>query len=166
MKTLTIGDKNGHSITYQLIDGDKDMPIAYHIDTPSDLVQKLESIRKNRTRVKLHYGDRETGKDWNEENYVTGTIGLSKGTDAYYPLLIDNKRSMGGGHILDHCIIKIKLTTGPRNVIYKAPNYKQSTILLVDSVIPGYTNALSIDGQIYSNHKTRQSATRLMQLLS
>ena len=43
MKTLTIDHKNGHFSKYQLIEDGRDLPIAYHEETPSELIEQLES---------------------------------------------------------------------------------------------------------------------------
>lgn len=166
MKTLTIDHKNGNSTTYKLIEDGNDLPIAYHIETPDELVTVLEHLRKNKTRIKLHYGDVKTGKDWNEENDVMGTIGLTRGHKARFPILLNNARSMGGGTILDHCIIKIRHTKGGWDVIWRAKNYKQPQILVVPSDLPQYQAALEIDGEIYSRHKTERAARLLMLKLS
>lgn len=80
---------------------------AYHIDTPDHLVQILERLREQKTRIKLDYGDTKTGKSWNEEYDITGRLGRSYGGKFNVPLLIHNARSWGGGAILDHCIIAI-----------------------------------------------------------
>lgn len=86
--------------------------------TPKATANKLIDLHINQTRVVLDYGDIKTNKSWNEEFDVTGTIGLTKGWyDLHYPILIHNKRSMGGGLILCHCIIGIKTSKG-KNQIY------------------------------------------------
>lgn len=118
MKTLTINHSNGNSTTYQLIEGDKPMSIAYHKDTNKKVVEALEYCRKNRIRVKLNLGNIETGESWNDVYDVTGYIGLSKGFEAYFPILVYNTRSMGGGSILDHCILEIKASKGGK-IFYK-----------------------------------------------
>jgi hypothetical protein len=123
MKHLTINHSNGNSTTYQLIEDGGNLPIAYHAETPANIIEVMERARKNRTRIKLSYGDINTGKDWNEEFDVTGYIGLSKGYEARFPILVHNARSMGGGSILDHCIVKIKESKG-KIVLFQAANYQ------------------------------------------
>lgn len=166
MKTLTINHSNGHISTYKLIEDGQDLPIAYHEGTPQGVIDALESARKAKQRVKIYLGDIVTGKNWNEEHHTTGTIGLSRGKDARYPLLIPNARSTGGGQILTHCIIKIKVG---HYTVYKNPNFKQSKFEIKElpkNLRPGYTHSLLIDGEVYSNHKNERSAKLLLTKLS
>lgn len=163
-KTLTIDHKNGHSSTYKLIDGGKDKPIAYYIDTPDNLIGTLERIRTNKIRVKFMWGDKDTGKSWNEEHDTMGTIGLSKGKDAYFPILIHNANSTGGGMILTDRILKINATKS-KQVLYTHPNYKPSLIEIVQP-IPTALHQLIIDGVLYSQHDTFRKAYLLKNKLS
>jgi hypothetical protein len=93
----------------------------YDAHTPRAVVLILEGVRTHETRIRLYYGDRETGRDWNECYDVTGRVGRSTGP-IKIPLLIHNRRSMGGAGILDRCIIKITTAKGGK-VLYQQPNY-------------------------------------------
>jgi len=77
-------------------------------------------------RVRIWYGDIDTGVSWLEEYDVTGTIGRSSG-QAKIPLLIKNSRSNGGGGILCHCIIRIDVISS-RRTIYKHPLFNVPTL--------------------------------------
>jgi len=106
------------------------MPVVngttYHDETPSKVIDILEAARLNHVddqygrplrghlRLRLHYGDVKTGRPWGDSE--TGQIGRSTGTSKI-PLLIKTRRSMGGGGILDHCIVKIEAMPG-RQVLY------------------------------------------------
>lgn len=92
----------------------------YHYETPESVINILESARFAGNRVRLFYGDTETGRDWNEENDIMGTIGRSTG-EIKIPLLIHNSRSMGASGILDHCIVKITVNGITR---YEHPTYR------------------------------------------
>ena len=89
---------------------------AYHIETPDKLVRVLDQLLQTQERIIIDYGDTTTGRSWDEVNDISGRIGRSTG-NIKIPLLIHNRRSMGGGAILDHCIIGIKTSKGKR-VIY------------------------------------------------
>lgn len=94
---------------------------AYHIDTPDHLVEKLERLRENQTRIVVDYGDVKTGISWNEEHDTRGRIGRSTGR-IKIPLLIYSSRSWGGGGLLDNCILSIKHSNKSEGgVIYEAP---------------------------------------------
>lgn len=78
----------------------------YHEETPKQVIDILESARKNGTRLLFDFGDTKTGKSWGETFDIRGTIGRSTG-NMKIPLLIRTKRSLGGGGLLDNCILKI-----------------------------------------------------------
>ena len=161
MKSLTIDHKNGHTTTYQLIEDGQNLPIAYHTGTTKKVIDTLEYCRKNNIRVRLHYGDIETGRDWNEENDVTGYISMSKGYEARFPILVYNDRAIGGVTILDHCIIKIVASNGKR-VLYQSENYQQPTFYILPSDLPDYSFNVNINGELYSRHKTEKQAKNLV----
>lgn len=120
MNTLTINHDNGHSSVYQLIIDGNNLPIAYKRETQQPVIDVLERCRKNRTRIIVDYGDTKTGRSWNEEFNTKGYVGLSRGFQARFPILVYNSRSLGGGSLLDDCIIKITETkTG--KVLYQLP---------------------------------------------
>lgn len=164
---LTIDHKNGHFSKYQLIEDGHDLPIAYHEETPGKLIEELETARKTRSRIKIYLGDPKTGKSWNEEHDTTGTIGLSRGHAARYPLMIATRRSTGGITLMDDRILKLKVNG---RTVYTHPNFKQSNFQIKEAgpltKVGGYTHSLFIDGELYSNHKTERSAKLLLTKLS
>lgn len=82
---------------------------CYHPETPERVVFLLENnrIQGRARRLRLVYGDTKTGKSWEEQFDVAGYVGRSTGPRPI-PILVNNSRSMGGGGILDHCIIGIR----------------------------------------------------------
>lgn len=104
---------NGNIIKYK----ETESGTFYKENIPDELVELLEKLREDKTRVVVDYGDIKTGRSWGEENDIQGYIGRSTGR-IKIPLLIYNSRSLGGGSLLDDCIIGIKTTKG-KKVIYK-----------------------------------------------
>lgn len=98
-------------IKYKVVNG-----TSYHEETPDKLVEILERLRAGKTRIVLDYGDTKTGKSWGDIYDITGHLSRSTGS-IKIPILIHNKRSIGGGSILDHCIIKISESKG-KKVLY------------------------------------------------
>lgn len=103
----------------------------YHRDTPDEVVRALELAREKGYRVRIFCGDTATGVAWQEENDIMGRMGRSGGTFKV-PLLIANARSHGGPHILDHCIVGIRLTgkhtyQHRHQWLYKHPNFSVGT---------------------------------------
>ena len=149
--------------TYKFIQDGTNLPIAYSEKTPEQLVNCLEQARKNRSRIKIYLGDSETGRDWMEEMDKFGRIGLSKGKDARYPILLNNSRSFGGGLLMDDCIVKLKV--GGKTV-YIHPKYHQPKCEIVPSDLPEYSHNVLMNGEIYSRHKSEKSAKMLISKLS
>ncbi len=96
---------------------------TYHPDTLQAVQDVLERARQTRTRVRLSYGETTTGQDWNERWDVTGYVSRSCGP-IHIPILVYNRRSMGGCGILDHCIVRIATARGNRT-LYQHPTFHQ-----------------------------------------
>lgn len=89
---------------------------AYNLATPDKVIQVLEQVRANKTRVTFDFGNTETKLPWNESYDVSGYIGRTMGP-IHSPILLFNRRSFGGGIILTDCILTIKESRGKR-VLY------------------------------------------------
>jgi len=94
----------------------------YHASTRPEVVRVLESVRLSGRRIRISLGDLATGRDWHEEHGVEGYVGRSVGP-VKVPLLIHNRRSLGGPAMLDRCIIRIKRTGQGGRVLYEHPDY-------------------------------------------
>ena len=92
---------------------------AFNEKTCDKVKECLEHCYNSKSRVRIWYGDNNTGMSWMEEYDTMGTIGRSTGQQKI-PLLIKNSRSSGGGGILCHCIIRIDVISSKR-IIYKHP---------------------------------------------
>ncbi|MFH1980386.1 MAG: hypothetical protein ABIL58_00950 [Pseudomonadota bacterium] len=131
---------------------------TYHRDTPRQVVRALEDARQRspKPRVRIFLGDTETGRDWLEENDVTGFIGRSMGP-VKVPLLLHTRHSDGGGAILDHCIVRLMVDGVER---YRHPKYYQPKIERVAPVTEGYAAAYNVDGQLHAQFESIESADR------
>lgn len=104
---------------YKLVNG-----TSYDERTPDEVIRILESARQHRTRLHISLGETagpQAGRDWLEENSVHGFIGRSTGS-IKIPLIVHNRRSLGGPGLLDHCIVRIRTAAGGR-VIWQHPRY-------------------------------------------
>lgn len=106
---------------------------TYHDETPKEIVYILEDARMSKVdgygyRLRFHWGDVKTGRDWGDTYHVEGYVGRSTGTSKI-PLLIWNSRSLGGGAILDDCIVKIVTARGKR-VLYQHSKYHKAEVEL------------------------------------
>ena len=136
--------RNGNVIPYCLVDG-----IYYRAATPDAVVRTLERARSGRRRVRLYYGDTESGRDWLEEFGMEGTIGNSMGP-LQIPILLSNSRSHGGPALLDHCIVKVKGTEG--EILYQHPRYHTGTFAIrairpegENLLAKGYSHSVDVD---------------------
>ncbi len=89
---------------------------TFHANTIQPIKDALQRLNGNRARVRLFYGDTVTGRSWMDEWMVMGHVGNTTGDRS--PILVHNSRSLGGGALLDHCIIGIRSKGG---WIYKHP---------------------------------------------
>ena len=108
------------------------MPVVndtwYHDETAIEVISLLEMCRLNNRRIKFRYGYTAgslAGQDWGDDMDTCGYVSRSTGPHKV-PIVLYNKRSTGGGHIMDHRIIKILLTRGDK-VLYMHPNYRPPT---------------------------------------
>ena len=120
----------------------------FDIKTPEKVCQILNRCIKNRkTRIRVFYGDKETGRDWMEEYNTMGYIGRSTGR-IKTPLLLITSRSLGGGALRDSCIVKI---TENKRVLYQHPLYNTPVVKVEkDKVL--------FDGKIHANCGTEEHA--------
>lgn len=121
---------------YKVVNG-----ISYHENTSDAVIRVLENAMRTNKRIRIFYGDTETGRDWMEIYDTIGTISRSCGQNKI-PLLIKNSRSYGGGAILTHCIVKITID---KEVVYKHPKY-----YLPEMEIKEASDTLKADGYFYS----------------
>lgn len=63
------------------------------------LEEVLNKLYKNQKRVRIFYGDPQTGKDWCELHDTQGVVSRSTGKTPVY-LLVNRNSSLGGGLFL------------------------------------------------------------------
>lgn len=79
--------------SYKLVNNGSDKQIAYPIGMSDDLIAALEIARKNKSFVTLTSGNEETGEAWGDLYDSKGRIGLSRGHQYLFPLLVSFKRA-------------------------------------------------------------------------
>lgn len=145
---------------------------TYHEHTDPKVAAIIEDARIHGRRIRLFYGDTETGRDWMEEHDVMGTIGRSMGP-VKIPILMCNKRSMCGPGILDHCIVKIvDLRSGRKEtggyVVWQHPKYKVPNLEMIshtDPNVPKYHYSVLRDGETVARFKKQKQAIRYMEFM-
>ena len=155
---------------YKIVNG-----TSNHTDTPDEVVRVLESARKSRTRLHISLGETDNsrgklGRDWLEEFDTHGYVARSMGP-VKVPLLLANRRSIGGGAILDHGIVRIRQSAGGR-VLYQHPNYhhghleirqKAEPVTLTDGRV--LTVDVLRDGELHASFVDIAQARRWVQKL-
>lgn len=151
--------------TYKLING-----TSYHDETPEEVIRVLENARQSHTRLHISLGDTSSGKDWLEEFEAHGYVGRSMGP-IKVPLLIANSRSLGGGAILDHCIVRIRTSAGGR-VLWQHPSYHHGQLQIRQKSEPvtlpdGRTLTVNVlrDGEIQAAFENVAQARRYISKL-
>jgi hypothetical protein len=146
----------------------------FHMETPDELARIIDGLIESRreTRVRIFQGDTATGREWGEENNVTGYIGRSTGS-IKIPLLINNRRSLDGPALSDNSILKIQTTSG--RVLWQADNYvppawwsgllskpiKENGKTYITGVWRREKHQAESEKVLYSRHITIESAARL-----
>ena len=139
---------------------------TYNDKTPKKVVQVLEDARKIGTRLRLFYGDTETGRAWLEEHDVTGRIGRSTG-QIKIPLLIHNRRSMGGPGLLDHCIVKIATASGGL-LLYQHPSFSLPKLekRYIGPESATHNWEVTADGSVQARFRTETQADRYIKFFT
>jgi len=151
--------------TYQQVNG-----TSFDTRTPDEVIRVLESARQNRTRVHISLGETtdqrgNLGRDWIEEHDIIGTVSRSMGP-VKVPLLVANRKSLGGFALLDHCIVRIRRSAGGR-VLYQHPVYHHGALEIRQKTTPvelpdGRVLTVDIlrDGELHASFETMAQARR------
>jgi len=140
----------------------------YFNDETCDKVKTvLTECYNNQCRVRIWYGDTDTGLSWMDEYDVVGTIGRSAGQQKI-PLLIKNSRSSGGGGILCHCIIRIDVISS-RRTIYEHPLFDVPTLgvypNLDEDTKTEYPFIVSKNNELQARFKSEKQATNYIDFM-
>ena len=150
---------------YKLVNG-----TSYDVRTPDQVVRVLENARHNRTRLHISLGDQETGRDCLEEFESHGYVGRSMGP-VRVPLMIANRRSLGGGSILDHGIVRIRTSQGGK-VLWTHPKYYHGRLEIRPKTEPvtlpdGRFLTVDVlrDGELHASFESTEKARRWVRKL-
>jgi hypothetical protein len=121
---------------------------TYNEQTPQQVINWLETSRERGQRIRIFYGDTKTGRDWLEEYGTIGTVSRSTGS-IKIPLLVANKRSIGGASILENNIVRIttKDSAGIIKDVYKHSEYHTPEFKIHDY---GETFSVYADGRAHA----------------
>ena len=134
----------------------------YREGTPRAVINALETARQTGARIRLFYGDHETGASWNEENDVTGTVSRSTGA-IKTPLLVASARSFGGGCILTDCIVCLHVNG---REVYRSKLYKHTRFAIQSGFDQKYPVEVLARGSIHARFQTEKKAARYIDFVS
>lgn len=173
---------NGNTLYYKVIDGTyfnyaiKLKNGSYEERNEQEMekvIFALSNALHTKRRVRIWYGDVNTGRSWNEEYDVVGHIGRSCG-EYKEPLIIAKSNSHGGPAILTDRIIRIDDIESKR-VVYKQYNFhvepmtkvKATDKSLLDKGYIWQVNQKKDDGKIVNiaNFKNEKSADNYIKFL-
>ena len=118
--TLYYVEREGMYFAVGIFLGDKNkLEVSDNIS--EELINIILRAYKYKFRIRLFYGDIHTGRSWNEEYDVMGTIGRTTG-NIKIPILVHNKRSLGGGALYLPSVIRIDDIEDKRT-LWKLPNF-------------------------------------------
>jgi hypothetical protein len=110
--------------------------VIYDPDTPFEVEQVLERARTLHFRVRLVFGNTETGDPWLDTTDVVGRVGNTCGP-LRAPILVE-PGDVGGGIILSAHVLRIVHAASGR-VLYEHPKYKTPTMRVKHSdEVPDY----------------------------
>jgi hypothetical protein len=92
----------------------------FDFNTPAKVRNIIERYRKEGGRLRVFYGDSQTGRDWLDEYDVVGEVSRSTGV-MQIPLLV-GKGEDGSSGMLDSCIVRI-LDAETREELYRHKTY-------------------------------------------
>jgi hypothetical protein len=129
--------------------------------TPIAVRQALEYCRTQHLRVRIFYGDTDTGRSWLDEWEMVGRIGRSTGY-MRIPLLVPD-REHGGPGLLDSSIIRI-INTRTHGNVYCHPKFHLPPFEFIEgNVAPGhpeYRFGVNVNGTNHANFKTAEERDR------
>jgi hypothetical protein len=129
----------------------------YHAAAPRQVVDALAAAASDGSKVRIHYGDPRTGKDWLEEFGVEGTLSRSMGP-LRVPLIISGN-SQWGEPLVDHCIVRLEVRPAARRAfedVYRHPCYHVGKIEMAPSGLESHPYQVMVDGKPHANFATEQ----------
>ena len=115
----------------------------HHPDALPEVCKVIDRCLVSGARVRLFYGDTNTGREWGEENDVLGTIGRTSGP-LKSPILVP-KGERSGTTILEHCLVKI-MNADTRRVLWVHDRYQAPVFSITEDHTPKLPFNATMDG--------------------
>ena len=95
--------------------------------------------------------------EYDVEGYVSRSTGITP-----IPILVHNKRSLGGGGILTNCIVKITTTGKNKWTLYQHPSYHAPAQTIEECILPEYPYKVRREGEIVARFKSLKEAEKFV----
>lgn len=118
--TIYYIEKNGMCFEAGIFLG-RENRLEVYSNMDESLMDILLSAYACHFRVRIWYGDSETGRSWNEEYGTTGRIERTGG-NIKAPIMVSSSRSLGGGAVSVGKIIRID-DIEDRRILWQVPNF-------------------------------------------
>lgn len=141
--------------------------IWYRQNAPREVVSALEAAMGTGKRVRIFPGDDKTGREWHEENDVTGHVGRSTGKRPC--ALLVPAGSMGGQPLMGDHIVRMMVDG---REVYRHPGYVEPVFTIetdphrdkaIAAKYPNMPNPpalVRIDGKEWARFANTKSAER------
>lgn len=137
--------------------------------TATEVKRILEMAIESNRKLRLFFGDADTGRDWMEEHDTVGKIGRSTGP-MRVPLLLDSKGE-GGPAILTRNVIRIQNASNGQDM-YLHPKYQEPVLRnakVKDARTPGLLWKTEVKaGDVWTEqarHKSQARATAYLEFI-
>lgn len=143
--------------------GKKDIGTWFHPGTEPAVKRILEYARKAEIRIRIFYGDPESGRDWLEECDAMGYVSRSMGP-LKIPILLKRCNSSGGGSILTDNILRI-IETGTQCELYRHRNYVEPKFRIRRGDDEQYPFEVHANSSLHARFKRRDEAKRYVDFM-
>lgn len=140
-----------------------DKQICYDKGTLETVKMILEKYMHNGKRIRIWYGDTDTGRAWEEEHDVTGHVARSTGRKPI-AILVHNARAYGGPAILTACIIRID-DISTHSTLYRHKGFNAGSWEVTVSDMPGYAENAVCNGSIHARFRKVGQAQRYIDFM-
>ena len=131
--------------------------------TNEKVKQVLTSCYNRKNRIRVVYGDVNTGISWLDDYEVLGYVGKSTGIKPI-PLLINNSRSTGGGGILTDSILKI-IDAKTKQVLFQNDKFIEPVLTKEISNYCDYLYDVRYNGELVARFKTEKQANNYIDFM-
>lgn len=138
--------------------------IWYDLRTPGTVKAVLETVRLSGQRIRLFYGDPQSGRAWLRDRHLVGILGHSEGA-MLMPVLFFSKQATKGNPVLAHEIVRIMDVTS-RADLYRHPRFHLPAMKITPFEQGDFQVAVRADGVVVRRFKTSEEAQTWIEFVS